>query len=175
MSLHISPDLDLPLDAITETFAILAKPPEVQIAWAAGIFEGEGCISHDRQARGTRRELKVVMTDRDVIETLRAVTGVGRTGLRRPAIPPRKATWHWIVSNWTEVDSTLRAFLPYLHSRRRAKALELLADPAGRQGTVCFQGHPLRGEDADVYIKAGRSPRCAVCARERARRNRASS
>lgn len=40
----------------------------------------------------------------------------------------------WECGKWADSERILRAFLPYLGERRRAKALEMLADPAGPVG-----------------------------------------
>ncbi len=142
-----------------------------QLAWAAGMFEGEGCISHDSGKRGTARALTLVSTDRDVLHTFARVVGVGvirERGVRGR----RKASWRWEVRRWRDIEPLLRKLLPYLGARRRAKALALLADPATRQGTICRNGHALRGAQADVYRYPGRAPQCAICAREYVREKR---
>ncbi len=50
-------------------------------AWAAGLFEGEGCIylkKHNRPGRGTHdRRLYVTSTDLDVLQRFRSIVACG--------------------------------------------------------------------------------------------------
>ena len=47
-----------------------------ELAWVAGIFEGEGCLYKDPR-RKKDHKLQVVMTDKDIVERLHRITGVG--------------------------------------------------------------------------------------------------
>lgn len=104
-----------------------------QIAWAAGIFEGEGCISlMQSRSRGSNRtrpwvRLSVQMTDRDVIEHLYEVVAVGGVSLHHRANRPKyKDCWAWQASARDDVIELLTLFLPWLGNRRTAKANEAL-------------------------------------------------
>jgi hypothetical protein len=98
---------------------------ESEIAWAAGLFEGEGTITCGRLPHNLR--MAVMMTDRDVVEHFAEVLG----GAARYWMPPRhrthgwKAQWWWNASGQAAAD-ILRLLLPYLGERRSARALELL-------------------------------------------------
>lgn len=171
MALELGDGFSVPLDHVTSTFGILAKKRELQVAWAAGLFEGEGCISNDRQKRGMRRALTLVSTDRDVLEAFVAVVGAGRIIDRPDRDPRHKIQWQWKVTRWREIEPILQILLPYLGERRTAKAMELLATPAKRQGN-CDSGHPLSGPGADIYTNGKARPACAICARARSKANR---
>lgn len=113
---------------------ILTQPKEIQIAWASGILEGEGCFSIFR--RKDRRNTCTIaihceMTDEDTINTLHKIFNVGTVKLRpnisgRVDRRSRKPTWIWSVQNKNGILSVLLEVMPYLHSRRLAKAQELL-------------------------------------------------
>lgn len=47
---------------------------EEQVAWAAGLFEGEGCVTK----AGGRVNLRVTSTDQDVLEQFAAFVGAGK-------------------------------------------------------------------------------------------------
>ena len=107
------------------------------IDWACGIFEGEGCVVFHRQAhRGGRRDgtprsswpqMKVKMSDRDVIERFHRTVGVGCvTGPHRSKIEGRKSLWEWVAGG-EEAQSVGQLFLPMLGERRSEKVRELLA------------------------------------------------
>ncbi len=144
--------------------------PDLAVAWAAGLFEGEGCITLSPQkSGGYQRSLTMVSTDRDVIDRFRAVFGVGSIRPRLGRDPRHKQQWQWRVDRWEDLEPTLRLMLPFFGERRRTKALELLAHPT-RSGRFCLRNHPLVGPDADVRLREGRYPECRVCARIRSKR-----
>jgi len=97
----------------------------VDIAWVAGIFEGEGTISFS----GSYPQIAVSMTDFDVISKLGEVTGLG-TITKRRLQEPYKQQWTWGVWNRRDVARLLCAISPLMGQRRReriAGAAELLS------------------------------------------------
>lgn len=103
---------------------------DANIAWAAGLFEGEGSIVPHRQARNGVR-LQVQMTDHDVLARLQQVLGGKIYGPYRYAQPDgfdRKQSWIW-TSDGADVDAIMREMQPWLGERRvaRARSLGLLA------------------------------------------------
>lgn len=106
----------------------------VEIAWLAGLFEGEGCIAW-RPPNGVN--LMVSMTDGDVIRRIGEVTGVGRVSGPFDKGPGRKPVWCWQEGSKREVVRLLLAVSPLLGDRRRERALEAaerLARNTGRRG-----------------------------------------
>ncbi len=144
-------------------------------AWFAGLFEGEGCISHDLQRNGVRRALSIVNTDHDVLVRALEIAGAGRI-YDRKCHGNRKRQWYWKVHNWPDVERIGERLLPFLCARRRAKMLELLAHPPMRGSGFCRKGlHRIHGPDADVYVNALGHYQCGPCARERERRKRSTT
>lgn len=102
----------------------MAVPAE--IAWAAGLFEGEGCISHFRRAAGEDLQIALVMTDEDVV--LRFHEIVNRGKVYGPYHPPshgdrRKQFWRWAALGDAAHD-VLDLLGPWLMSRRALQARE---------------------------------------------------
>lgn len=145
---------------------------EVEAAWFAGLFEGEGCIT-----RATRRSkwgethyytLKINMTDEDVIRRISDVTGY--RSLYGPHQPKgnRKPYWAWECQNRQEVVRILTAIRSHLGQRRRAKADEVLAwsaakdADAARRLVECRAGHDLTVENA-TYIDSKGTVMCRLC------------
>jgi hypothetical protein len=95
-----------------------------QIAWAAGLFEGEGTIVDSTGSV----QLRVKMTDLDVLEKLLDVFGVSaiygpyESGSRDGHV--RKPHWIWV---YTEpfVRKVFEAMAPWLGARRIARAREM--------------------------------------------------
>lgn len=103
----------------------------VDIAWAAGLFEGEGCITVARNGRSAQyphARVKIKMTDEDVVRRFLLVVEVGRVREEPCEIKHGyKMQWEWYVTNQEGVKDVLTLLLPYLGERRRARAVEVLA------------------------------------------------
>lgn len=99
-------------------------------AWVAGIFEGEGNINITKPQGNKRAKVRITiaMTDEDVIDRLLEVTGVGTKDERRvdEKNPKHSRIYFWRIGRREEVAEFLTAILPYLLSRRTAKAEEAL-------------------------------------------------
>lgn len=107
----------------------------VALAWATGLFEGEGCINlHWRKSRlGTvdyaNLRLTIRMTDEEPIRAFRHIMQIGRV---REMFPPswraksRKCMWEWAVES-RQARAALRAMYPLLSPRRQRKADEVFA------------------------------------------------
>ena len=98
------------------------------IVWAAGLFEGEGCI-HTLQmtkAKTTYRTLRQAMTDKDVMERFVNVVGYGNLNGPIWYTKSTKPVWDWNVTKKTEVLRILKMFLPHFGIRRAEKAIEAI-------------------------------------------------
>jgi len=95
------------------------------IAWLAGLFEGEGCINQDKRKKATWR-LRVVMTDFDIIQRLHAITGVGNVSETTKQELHHKPAYQWIVYRKEHIQHLLSKMLPYLGNRRAHVALNAL-------------------------------------------------
>lgn len=106
----------------------------MDIAWAAGLFEGEGCIGiwWPPSTVGRRMQpqirLQVMMTDRDVVERFCHIMGCGKVSLEQNRHPPRKNCWYWTIGNRDDTERILRMLYPWFGERRRAKADEAFAE-----------------------------------------------
>lgn len=108
------------------------------IAWAAGLFEGEGCITYTQRAP----VIAVRMTDKDVLERFASVMGSKITGPYASQSKGGKPTYNWHVGGIRPVQDALRRLWPYLGERRRARAALVIAEyyesPVKRRaGGVC--------------------------------------
>ena len=99
----------------------MARNAETEIAWAGGLFEGEGCIgivSGQRQPR-----LQLVSTDEDVVR--RFADAVGWGNVRFYEREPYKDYWQWSVQSRNGVIAVIDMLWPYLGHRRKMKAVEV--------------------------------------------------
>lgn len=113
---------------------------EGELHWVTALVEGEGCITRQittvRSAQYKYWLVTVGSTDYDVLKRLMRWTLCGRIYKQKvgpkPGGGPRKPVWQWRVYRQQEVLDLLVAIEPLLCRRRRARALEALADLRGR-------------------------------------------
>lgn len=138
-----------------------------QIAWVAGIVEGEGCFTMRRWSA----VLSVIMTDFDVVRRLRHVTKLGRLYGPYPRKEKNyKPSLRWSVGNRVELREVTRLLLPWLGARRAAAARQVLAfiqeHPPRAERTHCKNGHAYTKENVCIRVRNGRQVRvCRACQR----------
>ena len=100
------------------------KPANCEIAWAAGLFEGEGSITQN----GGRLFIRLKMTDEDVVLRFAEIARYGEVygpynhQLRDGYV--RKPYWVWLAPEYDALE-VLEMLWPWLSERRRAQALAL--------------------------------------------------
>lgn len=100
------------------------------LAWAAGLFEGEGCIRVPT-IKGTYKSLvlAVAITDKDVLEKFHSVVG-GLGTIYGPYTAEsslgKKPRWKWTAQRFEHSQAILAMFWPWLGERRKQRATEAL-------------------------------------------------
>jgi hypothetical protein len=126
-----------------------AATPE-EIAWAAGIYEGEGCVVPERGIV----YISISMTDYDVLERWQAIMG-GR--LKGPYMyaDRNKPRWELRIGGWAEIEEIYTKLKPWLSIRRTARFEEILAMPnrAKKRDRIVY-GPPC-GSDPTVASEKG--------------------
>lgn len=104
-----------------------------EIAWAAGLFEGEGCFTPaKRKDRVYPRAILAMADEEIVLRFQRAVGGIGKIRCERRA-PARRDLFRWEVMARTDFDSFISLIEPYLGTRRRTALTDMLADATERE------------------------------------------
>jgi hypothetical protein len=140
----------------------------IEVAWAAGLFEGEGCIVY----RGrTAAELILGTTDEDIAQRFAAVMGYGSVSTEERT-GTHKTLYRWYLSEGTKIAEVLTLLMPHFGARRRQRAADTLArlrDNRGRNGTKthCPRGHEYTPENTAHSTSGSRT--CIACRRERQR------
>jgi hypothetical protein len=99
-----------------------------EIAWAAGLFEGEGCITHSGNPETP--VLACCMSDLDVMERFVSAVGIGRIRQRfTKEHEHHKTMFEWRIHGDQKCHLVLIKFWPWLGERRRNRALELFTRP----------------------------------------------
>ena len=104
------------------------------LAWAAGLFEGEGSIARHRSGSASPL-LTLTMTDEDVVREFAAVVGVGTVAGPRDNGPGRKPSWRWDTTNYEHTQAVVAALWPWLKSRRRERISSGRTSAPRRTGT----------------------------------------
>lgn len=147
-----------------------------QLAWAAGLFEGEGCFGAYHRQKHRIVKASLAMTDGDVVRRFAAVIGIGQ--IRGPYLkrPGEKPMYEWFVGSAPDVLAVINLLSPWLGIRRTAKATEVAAvaatiGPHHGLRTHCRRGHPYEGEN--LVLEPGRygrvARRCKRCRQEQGR------
>jgi len=124
--------------------------------WAAGLFEGEGCIEISGKDRLSVR-LRLNTTDHDVLERFAAVVGCGKIReVTAPSIvrPHWKTCWAWAVNRQEDCRRLLETWRPYLGVRRAEKAgeaLSLLDEQEAARWRTCYCGTHFRANRGNQW------------------------
>ena len=108
------------------------EPPGLKsIEWAAGLFEGEGWLTHVKNGRW---QMGVKMTDLDVMQDFYDIVRLGF--LNGPYHFPSMKKHHlpqyrWMAQAKDDVAAIIQEFYPYVGERRRAKFDEFIQDYYG--------------------------------------------
>ena len=103
-----------------------------EIAWLAGLLEGEGCFFWDSsKGRYGHPNIRLNMCDRDVVE--RAKQLIDASAIRKVVKEPWKTQWS-ISIVCEKAAEIMRTVLPYMGERRSKKITTLLAAWNSRPG-----------------------------------------
>ena len=142
---------------------------EAQIAWAAGIYEGEGCA----YTNGVAIRIKLTMCDEDIVRRWGATIGVGRFNGPYQPRSGGKPFYEWSVCKYHDVVRVYEMFKPWLGLRRTEQFERVvfcreppkMRTPAGpdcgfyKEPVPCTRGyfrHRARGESACLTCRASR-------------------
>src|ERR1700739_1738674 len=95
-------------------------------AWVAGLFEGEGCIGLQWRNGYPKPTIHIHSTDRDVLEKVVEICGGSVKGPYNNKRPNTKDYFTWGLFSKAGACGFLVAILPWLLSRRKARALGVL-------------------------------------------------
>ena len=156
-----------------------------ELAWAAGLFDGEGHASARNNGRGRkdghrhlRFELSVTRAGYECPEVLRrfqrAVAGIGK--IQGPYPHGRaKPNWAWVARTIADAEAVVDSIWPWLSGPKREQIDAACVrfyeaqEQRVRGAALCQRGH-----DAWVIASNGRRT-CRRCATERQRERRATA
>lgn len=95
---------------------------EKWIAWMAGIYEGEGCIT---RSTGRGHYIRIKMSDEDIVRRVKEIFGSG-SFFKIEQKKPYKDLYAWQISGKNEIVRFMQLVAPYLSVRRRERFREVL-------------------------------------------------
>lgn len=138
------------------------------IAWASGLFEGEGSCG---LLGGQRQPVaQLSMTDEDVVERFARIVGRGavhsyRSNQRTTHGGQRKQQWRWSVQSAEDVGHVLGLLWPFLGERRKEQAYYVMerCGSIGDERGFCKNGHDL-SDSTHCYLHRKTGKRhCRTC------------
>lgn len=123
---------------------------EVDVAWLAGLLEGEGTFFPGPPSNPRAPVMAVVMIDHDVISRVARLMGVSAV-----TVAPRKAEWstaYVVRVRGARAVAWMNRLMPMLGLRRQAQIKRALACYAPKDRTVLTEG---KGRQALAMLAAG--------------------
>ena len=107
-----------------------------ELAWAAGLFEGEGCVGRyittKRSVKYDYWQVRISSTDLDVLRKFQRIIGFGKI-YKHKTTGARKRAWQHNIYRQPEVYAVLALLFQFMGSRRKAKMREALMEMGARQ------------------------------------------
>lgn len=101
-----------------------------ELSWAAGLFEGEGCITHAGHKGRVQPRLVLCTSDGDVLDRFYRAIGCRGTVRERREWAAKQAhhkiAHEWYVSRFEDVQHILCLLWTGLGARRRERARDIL-------------------------------------------------
>lgn len=108
----------------------MSNPSDTDIAWLAGLLEGEGCFmvrSGDGAGRRPSLAVETKMTDLDIVARVAAM--VGGNVVVKPDPRPHHNTCYSTTVAGAKAERVMRLVLPHMGARRAHKIRLCLAFP----------------------------------------------
>ena len=147
---------------------------KIELAWAAGLFDGEGHIrgKYKTNSYSYAPVLTVTNTDLELLQRFhQALNNLGKVyGPYQRKLPKHKPYWNWRTTSFEHAQATLAMLWSFLGSYKRdryVKAIqhykEVLARPKpSRKGTHCKRGHSYAEQG---YNRNRGDQVCRICKR----------
>ena len=106
-----------------------------QLAWASGLFEGEGCFCLSKDYSGpkgfkvginTHTDLDVLLKFKECVGDLGKIYGPYKKMTKDGR--PQKTCWSWQANDFETAQAVMALLWPWLCSRRKEKAKECIKE-----------------------------------------------
>lgn len=142
----------------------LEGQPETELAWLAGLIDGDGCISMTRRSPTGRcvnpqyvSVLKVSMCHELTVRYVHELVGFGSVSYKDRGVPGHRPQWSWWATN-RQMIRVLEAIRPYLFTKAEEADIALewgrlpLAKRGGRRGSSPVSPELLAARE-DIFCR----------------------
>ena len=84
------------------------------VAYLAGLLDGEGCLAVRKSGNNLHKSIEVCMTNPNPLQWAKRVTNTGCLSKRKESRVNRKDVWHLVISKSADLIELLTAVKPYL-------------------------------------------------------------
>jgi hypothetical protein len=133
-----------------------------EIAWAAGLFEGEGSIVP------SGKSIRLTLQMQDMMPVKRLHSIFPEANYREYIPPGGKRQYVWDLCGWEKVERVMQDLLPWLCVRRKNRWAELLRQrpPSKMYPPDCGETQPCSTAGAQRHYNRGEKP-CRACVEAR--------
>ncbi len=126
---------------------------ELELAWAAGFFDGEGSTNISKTKTGWYLRISIVQNDREVLDRFhKAIGGLGKvTGPNQYSY--NKNPWYRYSLVGSKAHAALGLLFPYLSSIKRAQALAVIEKIKKNAPMVYAGSNEKRINEANEFIE----------------------
>lgn len=109
---------------------------KVELAWAAGFFDGEGSVGCYKSRRSSSRQYYVLQAsvgqlEKSTLDRFCAAVGVGRVSLRaltkKSNLLSNKPLWYWRAYGYAKIFSLFNTLSPFLSEPKTLQFKQALA------------------------------------------------
>lgn len=126
---------------------------EIELAWAAGFFDGEGSTNVSRTNSGWYIRINIQQNDREVLDRFRSAIG-GLGNIRGPVqYKYNKNPWYSYSLTGSKAHQVLNLLFPYLSSVKRNQIITTLLIIRENAPKVYTGSNEKRIKEANAFIE----------------------
>jgi hypothetical protein len=120
--------------------------PRIDIAWATGLFEGEGTMGvFGNGAKSKVTSMALIMSDEQTVRRFAAIVGIGSVYGPLNYKNSVKPLWRWRANRTYDCHRLIRRMWPLLGDRRREQARPIIERALAR-------GPKLQGRQSRTWV-----------------------
>jgi hypothetical protein len=143
---------------------------EIELAWAAGFWDGEGSVSLSYRGVYNRPRIivEIAQVHREVLDRFTAATGMGKVrGPYRPKTKNAQPYYRWGLEGTTHLHLLKNKIYTYLGSEKRNQIDRAIdAQRLWEKTALCPLGHRLEKSPKGKWM-------CLICLKEQGKKNAA--
>ncbi len=155
-----------------------------ELAWAAGVFDGEGCFSSAREkaVARPRTHLAIVQTERTMLDRVKRAFGFGHVyGPYSRGLNNHKDVYQFVVRDFGQAQAALAMMWNWLGEPKRVQALAVFQSVKAymekrrltQEASLlrCPRGHDKANDPVVIGKSYGKHKKCSQCVNDIHRAN----